>query len=267
MRKVAAAAPIPNRPALAAAVAFAFGVLPYSLVLDAEGSLHLEPSFAHADQGGGNDGPGGDDDDDDRDDEDNSGPGGGDDDDDEDDDDDDDEDDDEDDDDDGPDEDDGEGVEGGPAGGEAQGAGCRNGSGGARGSCNTARSAIVRIEASPSGIEIRYADGTRERIRQGRYQRRDAQGRVVENRRATGADVSRLRALAQSATIESVAAEADAAPTRSVSADGRQAEVSYANGWAERIRDGRYELIDPYGRTVVRRPATAEDRARVAGTR
>jgi hypothetical protein len=265
MRKKAAAAPIPRRPALTAAAAFAFATLPYSLVLDTDGLLQLRPAFAHADQGGGNSGPGGGDDDED---EDNSGPGGGDDDED---DDEDDEDDDGEDDDDEDDEDDDEGEGGGAsgaaAGGDPRGARCQDGSGGARGTCAPPRSAIVRVEASRSGIEIRYADGTRERIRQGRYQRRNGRGGIVEDRRATGADLSRLRALAQSATIESVAAESDGAPIRSVSSDRRQAEVSYANGWAERIEDGRYELIDPYGRTVARRPATAEDMARVAGLR
>ncbi len=254
MRKVAAAAPIPIRTALTAAAAFFLATLPYSLVVDLGGLPHVRPAFAHADQGsgnsgpggGGNSGPGGGDDDDDEDD-DNSGPGGGDDDDEGD--------------------DDGEsGVSGGGTpGGDARAAGCQDGSGGARGACAPPRSAVVRVEASRSGIEIRYADGTRERIRQGRYQRRNAGGGVAEDRRATGADVSRLRALAQSATIESVAAETHAAPTRSVSSDRREAELSYANGWAERIKDGRYELIDPYGRTVVRRRATADDIARVAG--
>jgi hypothetical protein len=262
-KKKAAAAPIPRRPALTAAAAFAFATLPYSFVLDFEGLLQLRPAFAHADQGGGNSGPGGGDDDED---DDNSGPGGGGDDhDDDDEDDEDDEDEGEDDEDDGDEEAKGTGAGGGTAGGNPRGTGCQDGSGGARGACAPPRSAIVRIEASRSGIEIRYADGTRERIRQGRYQRRNAGGGVVEDRRATGADVTRLRALAQSATIESVAAETDAAPTRSVSSDRREAEVRYANGWAERIKDGRYELIDPYGRTVVRRPATAEDMARVAG--
>jgi hypothetical protein len=284
MCKEPTAAPILIRLALATAGAFIFAALPYSVRLDGAGLLHLEPAFAHADQGGGNSGPGGGDDSDSGgggnsgpgggDDSGsggggNSGPGGGDDDDDgrsgsggSDDDD-----------DDrgggpGPDDGGGRSGSGGSAGGGSQqGAGCGNGSGSGagQGACGPAHGGITRIEASRSGIEIRYADGAREGIRQGRYQRRDPQGRVVEDRRATGADVSRLRAVAQSATIENVAADADAAPVRAASADGREAEVRYSNGWAERIRGGRYELVDPYGRSVVRRPATAEDVARVAG--
>ncbi|MDH3264791.1 MAG: hypothetical protein OEM24_12435 [Paracoccaceae bacterium] len=254
MRRVVTAATILSRLANATAAALVFAALPLSVELDAQSIPHLEPSFAHADQGGGNSGPGGGGNsgpggggnsgpgggDDDVEEDDEGGPGGG-----------------------------GSGGSGGggSANGDRQGTGCRDGSGsgGRQGACGSARSAIVRIEASRSGIEIRYADGSRERIHRGRYERRDRQGRVVEDRRATGADVSRLRAIAQSATIESIPAEAEGAPLRSVSADGREAELRHANGWVERIKDGRYELIDPYGRTAVRRPATSEDRARVAG--
>jgi hypothetical protein len=48
---------------------------------------------------------------------------------------------------------------------------------------------------------------------------------------------------------------------------GRDITVHYPDGWVERIRGGLYELIDPARRLVVRRAATAEDRARLLALR
>ncbi len=39
--------------------------------------------------------------------------------------------------------------------------------------------------------------------------------------------------------------------------------LRYANGWDERILNGRYRLVDPQGRTVANRRATHEDLARM----
>lgn len=39
--------------------------------------------------------------------------------------------------------------------------------------------------------------------------------------------------------------------------------LRYSNGWQEWVRDGRYRLIDPQGRTVSDRRATANDLARM----
>ena len=47
---------------------------------------------------------------------------------------------------------------------------------------------------------------------------------------------------------------------------GGNIEVTYSRGWKEEIENGRYELKDPANRTVVQRPATARDRARLPGT-
>ncbi len=43
--------------------------------------------------------------------------------------------------------------------------------------------------------------------------------------------------------------------------------VLYPDGWTERVRDGRYELIDHLDRLVVTRPATAGDVARILAAR
>lgn len=54
---------------------------------------------------------------------------------------------------------------------------------------------IVKVEVSDTGIEVRYGDGTKEEIENGRYERKNSAGRTVEERPATQADFDRLSAL------------------------------------------------------------------------
>lgn len=54
---------------------------------------------------------------------------------------------------------------------------------------------VAKIETSASGIEVTYADGSKEEIENGRYERKDSSGRTVEERAATAADFDRLSAL------------------------------------------------------------------------
>ena len=54
---------------------------------------------------------------------------------------------------------------------------------------------VVKVERSATEIEVRYSDGTKEEIEAGRYERKDASGRTVEERPATPADIARLSAL------------------------------------------------------------------------
>ena len=54
---------------------------------------------------------------------------------------------------------------------------------------------VLKLERSGTGIEVTYADGTREEIENGRYERKNSAGRTVEERPATQADVNRLSAL------------------------------------------------------------------------
>lgn len=46
--------------------------------------------------------------------------------------------------------------------------------------------------------------------------------------------------------------------------EGGRVEVTYSRGWKEAVENGRYELKDPANRTVVERPATTADLARLA---
>ncbi|MBL8563505.1 MAG: hypothetical protein JNN06_14615 [Gemmobacter sp.] len=54
---------------------------------------------------------------------------------------------------------------------------------------------VAKVERSATELEVRYSDGTREEIDAGRYERKDASGRTVEERPATAADIARLSAL------------------------------------------------------------------------
>lgn len=54
---------------------------------------------------------------------------------------------------------------------------------------------VLKVERSASGMEVTYADGTREEIENGRYERKNSAGRTVEERPATQADMDRLSAL------------------------------------------------------------------------
>ena len=267
---------------------------------DLGAGIGLHPTYAFAkdgendDSGRGGDDRGGDRDDDDRDDDDrddddrdddNSGPGGGgdddgdrgDDDDDRDDDggrggdDDDNRDDDDDDRDDdgrGGDDDDahddrgrgrGRGGDDGPTRGAAAGGG-----GGAPSSGDGLR--VVKLEESAAGFEVIYSNGVKEEIENGRYEMKNAAGRTVVERRATAADLQRIRANARNSGVAAPGLPAAGTPggeVRSVEVAGRAIEVRYVTGWKEELEAGRYELKDPNDNTVVERPATAEDQARL----
>ncbi len=45
--------------------------------------------------------------------------------------------------------------------------------------------------------------------------------------------------------------------------DGDNIEIRYSDGWEERIRDGEYILLDPNANTIIRRPASPKDYARL----
>ncbi|MEZ5778321.1 MAG: hypothetical protein R3E44_08165 [Paracoccaceae bacterium] len=107
------------------------------------------------------------------------------------------------------------------------------------------------------GVHVEFADGHIERVRNGRFERITTQGGVIERRLATAADLSRLRAIAGSQPAPGVRNVA-------VIDDQHDAiDVLDFRGWRETLADGTYELKDPRGRTVVRRPLTEADLSRV----
>jgi hypothetical protein len=140
------------------------------------------------------------------------------------------------------------------------------GSSGAAATRLVSSGAAARVEIGANGIEVVYSDGTKEEIENGRYQRKDAAGRTVEERPATQADIDRLRMAAGAARpVRRVEVGSVARIERSAGG----VEVFYATGWKEEFEGGRYELKDPNNNTVVERPVTDADRARlqrIAGT-
>lgn len=158
---------------------------------------------------------------------------------------------------------------GGSAG--AVGGGADNDGGGSGGMAQVAASGqggqvrIVTVQTSAGGIEIVYADGSVEEIANGRYLRRDTDSRRVEDRFATGADVARMRAIGNALAVPSrsqAGGDGGDRPRR-IERDGDDIAVTYANGWREAVEAGRYLMKDPFSRTVVNRPATADDLARL----
>lgn len=66
---------------------------------------------------------------------------------------------------------------------------------GSTGGGNGSPVSVVEVERYANGIEVRYSDGTKESVENGRYERKNSAGRTVEERRATQADANRLMAL------------------------------------------------------------------------
>ena len=114
---------------------------------------------------------------------------------------------------------------------------------------------VVKVERSASGVEITYSNGVREEIENGRFEQKDAAGRTVIERPATGSDVARLDGNARRSRI--VVPTGSGAPR--VEASAGAIEVSYPTGWREELEGGRYELKDPNNNTVVEREATSAD--------
>lgn len=55
---------------------------------------------------------------------------------------------------------------------------------------------VVKVERGSGTIEVVYSNGTKEEIDHGRYERKNAAGKTIVQRRATTADRARLKALA-----------------------------------------------------------------------
>jgi Ca2+-binding RTX toxin-like protein len=121
---------------------------------------------------------------------------------------------------------------------------------------------IRKLEIFGEDVDVRYADGTREEVEGGWYERKDSSGDTVEKRPASDADISRLTALA--ATYEASIVPLDDVVV-AVQIAGGEIDVIYDSGIKEEIEDGVYEINNANGRTIFERPATAEDFARLTG--
>lgn len=115
--------------------------------------------------------------------------------------------------------------------------------------------------------EYTFADGTKIEIENGIFERKDATGRTIEERPATAQD----RALLASAHGRNTAANAPGRDhnrgggvVAKFESNGTDIEVTYTDGWKEEIESGRYQLKDSHNNTVIERPATSSDYARLA---
>ncbi|KUJ78199.1 hypothetical protein AVO45_09425 [Ruegeria marisrubri] len=112
-----------------------------------------------------------------------------------------------------------------------------------------------------------FSDGSRIEIENGRFERKDPQGRTIEERPATAAD----RAMLANARSHNVDRRAGLGRARgggvvaSFEINGRDVEVTYVDGWKEEIQNGRYEMKDANNNTVVERNATQRDVDRLFG--
>ena len=154
----------------------------------------------------------------------------------------------------------GQGSDDRTAGGGATAAGNGSASGGLR---------VVKVEESGTGLEVVYSNGIKEEIEGGRYELKNASGRTVVERTATGADLARMQGNARNSgvlTTTGVVSAGRSLPrvpsgsqVRKVEVGSRSIEVNYTTGWREQVERNRYELKDPNNNTVVERRATQAD--------
>ena len=143
----------------------------------------------------------------------------------------------------------------------------------------------TRASGEDDSIEVSTSDGGRIEIENGRFERKNAAGRTIEERPARASDFANLGLTARIATASGAARQlrgqgqgqgmtsVDGSAERpvirvgsvvKVEVYGRKLEVTYSRGWKEEIENGRYELKDPANRTVIERTATAADRERLS---
>ncbi len=111
------------------------------------------------------------------------------------------------------------------------------------------------------GIHIQFADGHSERIRDGRFERLDRRGRIVESHQARRTDVNRLRALGTAVRRSGIQSRVH----NVIEIDEARGDVAITDyrGWREILSHGSYVLKDPNGRTVARRAVTPQDIRRI----
>lgn len=154
----------------------------------------------------------------------------------------------------------GGGGRGGDNGGGRSGGGSDS-SGGGRGSDGGGRS-------SDGGGGHSNDSGGRSGDGGGRNGGSDDRGRGQDDRSASGRDDrgrgrgadDRTEHGARTARVED---RPGVARPGGVSVDGRHLEVTTRDGYRQEIRNGRFEMKDRFGRTVVERRATPDDRTRI----
>lgn len=119
--------------------------------------------------------------------------------------------------------------------------------------------AAVKIELSGDDIEIEFADGTKQEIEAGRFERKNAEGDTVEERAATAADRGRLEAIVAGADPARVTQEAVLADGTVIEIGQARIEATFSDGTRQEIETGRFEQKAADGTTLIERPATQGD--------
>ena len=124
------------------------------------------------------------------------------------------------------------------------------GRGRGRGGSGDAGQAPTRLPPQSAGAQRRARNGSRETLQDGLYLRHDAQGRLIERRKATAADRARLLSHDRN-TVQTIEIKTN------------RVTVIDSAGWKEEFGLDRYRLFDPRGNLVTRRPLTRADTARL----
>lgn len=119
---------------------------------------------------------------------------------------------------------------------------------------------ILAVELRSNNIKIEYADGSREEVEAGIYERKNTDGDTVQQRPATVDDTARLAALAAAFELANAPSSTD---VTSIEVIGASIEITYADGTKEEIANGIYERKNAANRTIIERDATASDTERL----
>lgn len=120
---------------------------------------------------------------------------------------------------------------------------------------------IEKIEVFGNNIDIRYADGSREKIENGIYELRDSEGKRIERHPATDEEFARLAQTAED--WESAVKPLDAVVVEVQVHAVDHIDVYYDDGRKESIELGRYEIKDADNNTIFERAVTPDDYARI----
>lgn len=118
-----------------------------------------------------------------------------------------------------------------------------------------------RLVFGGDGIHIQFFDGHIERIRAGEFELIDKSGALVDRHASTAGDLRRLRSL--EADFAARGRASGIVTVAEIDEGSGRVEITDFRGWRETLKLTRYELSDPNGRTVTRRPLTPEDIVRV----
>lgn len=147
-------------------------------------------------------------------------------------------------------------------GGSSNSGSSNSGSGSSNSSSNSGNTGTRRTFGDDT-IRLNYANGAVERIIADQYEHIDAQGRVLERRRARTTDRNRLSKMRDQITTGGAKAGVQSAIVVNSRSDAMQ--ITDIAGWSEVVVNGRYSLTDPNGNVVAKRRATSKDIARIRG--